>query len=287
MNAIPQRKKPPHDVTVMNRWLTQVAADSGVAAGRLRRSIGFMVLAGMLGQARHADGSSPLFLVKGGVAMELRAGGGARATKDFDTALCGTISEVAEHLDPALRAGYQDFTATRTELVAVGDTGAVRCDAKIAYRGKSFITVQLEVAEAEAEMGTDVDFVTALSLDHIGITGPDVVACVAVRWQIAQKLHACTQIFPVGENHRFRDLLDLQLLGALVPNDEWIAVREACAAIFRGRDTHSWPPIVTVYPSWRDGYPALANEIGHQVIDADQAAALVHELISHIDQAIE
>jgi len=45
------------------------------------------------------------------------------------------------------------------------------------------------------------------------------VPCVAVRWQIAQKLHACTETFEVGENDRFRDLIDLPLLGG--PRGRW------------------------------------------------------------------
>ena len=52
----------------------------------LRRWLGFMIVAGMLDAARHADDGEPLFLVKGGVAMELRMNTGARAPKDLDTA---------------------------------------------------------------------------------------------------------------------------------------------------------------------------------------------------------
>ncbi|MBI1845280.1 MAG: nucleotidyl transferase AbiEii/AbiGii toxin family protein [Actinobacteria bacterium] len=106
-----------------------------MAAGRLRRWLGFMVVAAMLDEARHAEDGEPLFLVKGGVAMELRIDSGARATKDFDTAFRAGMEAVTDHLDPALRAGHGDFTATRTELEPVKDTGAARCEIKLAYRG--------------------------------------------------------------------------------------------------------------------------------------------------------
>lgn len=109
MADLPIKHKPPHNVNVLERWLGEASKQSGVAAGRLRRWLGFMVVAAMLDEARHADDGEPLFLVKGGVAMEMRVETGARATKDFDTAFRESMEAVTDHLDPALRAGYGDF----------------------------------------------------------------------------------------------------------------------------------------------------------------------------------
>lgn len=58
-----------------------------------------MIVAGMLETARRADDGEPLFLVKGGVAMELRMDAGARATKDLDTAFRESIDAITAHLD--------------------------------------------------------------------------------------------------------------------------------------------------------------------------------------------
>lgn len=135
MAEFPTKDKPPFNVSVLERWLNEASQQTGIAAGRLRRWLGFMIVAAMLDQARHADDGEPLFLVKGGVAMELRVDSGARATKDLDTAFRESMDAVSDHLDPALRAGHGDFTATRTELEPVRDTGAIRCDIKLAYRG--------------------------------------------------------------------------------------------------------------------------------------------------------
>ncbi len=131
-------------MSVLERWLTEASKQSGVAAGRLRRWLGFMVVPAMLDEARHADDGEPLFLIKGGVAMELRVDTGTRATKDLDTAFRASMEAVADHLDPALCAGHGDFTATRTELEPVKDTGSVRCDIKLAYRGKPRPAAQLD-----------------------------------------------------------------------------------------------------------------------------------------------
>lgn len=165
------------------------------------------------------------------------------------------------------------------------DTGALRCDIKLAYRGRSVITVQLEVAAAEAGMGDELDRVSAKSLGHVGLTGPDTVPCVAVRWQVAQKLHACTEVPAMGENDRFRDLIDLQLLAGLVDEQRWPDVRIACIAVFEGRAKHTWPPDVTIHGSWEAGYRALAEETAFHVGNVRDAADAVRQLIARIDKA--
>ena len=285
MSDLPIKDKPPHNVSVLERWLGEASKHSGLAVSRLRAWLGFMIVAAMLDKARHAGDGEPLFLVKGGVAMELRIASRARATKDFDLAFRHSTDVVAHHLDPALRAGHGDFTATRTEIEPIKDTGAVRCEIKLAYRGRPAMTVKVEVAEVEGAMGFDIDHVPAKSLDHVGLTGPDTVACIAVRWQIAQKLHACTEQLDNGENDRFRDLLDLQLLGDLVDDDEWRDVRAACVEVFEGRAKQAWPPQVTVYHSWEAGYRSLATETGFSVVDVQQAADAVRQLITRLQHA--
>ena len=285
MTGLPARNKPPHNANVLGRWLTESADHSGIAAGRLRRWLGFMIVAAMLDHARHSDDGAPLFLIKGGVAMELRVGGSARATRDLDAALRAAISELAEHLDPALRAGFGDFGATRTELEPIRDTGAVRCDIKITYRHRPVVTVPVEIAEVEASMGSEVDHVPARPLGDLGIEGPESVPCIAIRWQIAQKLHACTERLDNVSNDRFRDLLDLQLLSNLVDDAGWPAVRVACVEVFQSRESHPWPPTLTIPDDWVDGYRALALDAGFTVVDVDQAAAAVRAIVDRIDQA--
>lgn len=284
MNDLPARNKPPHNVNVLGRWLTESANHSGMTAGRLRRWLGFMVVAAMLDRARRDDGE-PMFLIKGGVAMDLRIGRSARATRDLEAALRTAISELAEHLDPALRAGFGDFGATRTELKPIRDTGAVRCDIKLTYRNRPVVTVPVEVAEIEASMGSEVDRVPVRPLSDLGIEGPRSVPCIPVRWQIAQKLHACTERHDDLVNDRFRDLLDLQLLASLVDDVDWAAVRVACVEVFESRASHAWPPTLTVPDDWADGYRALAIDTGLPVVEVDQAAAAVRTIVDRIDRA--
>ena len=99
--------------------------------------------------------------------MELRLGLRARATKDFDATFRRAVLNMVEHLDNALRRGHGDFTATRTELEPIADTGAQRIDIKLAYRGRSWATVQLEIAVAEGQAGREIDRLPGKPLDAL------------------------------------------------------------------------------------------------------------------------
>jgi hypothetical protein len=63
------------------------------------------------------------------------------------------------------------------------------------------------------------------------------------------------------------------------------AVREACLEIFELRDTHTWPPQVTVYPSWAAGFAAMAADVRFYTDDVDVAAEALREFIAEIDAA--
>jgi hypothetical protein len=278
---IPQRK-PPFNVQVLQRWVGELARAQGIAPGRVQRWITFMVLAAMLDHARD-ENEDPVFVLKGGAAMELRLGLRARATKDYDTAYREAIETMLERLDLALRHGFADFTATRTEPERIADIGAQRLGIKLSYRGRSWGTVQLEVAAAEGEAGREIDRVPGKPLDALGIDAPVEVPCVSIRYQMAQKLHACTEVPADGRgNDRFRDLIDLLLLEELVEDGEWAAVRDACEEIFRLRAKHPWPPTVNIFDTWPDPYRALAAELAFPLAQVDEAADAVQKMIDRI-----
>ncbi len=162
----------------------------------------------------------------------------------------------------------------------------MRTDIRLAYKGRPWGTVQLEIAPAEGQAGQEIDRVPARPLDPVQIEGPERIACVSVRYQIAQKIHACTEVFTEGrENDRFRDLIDLPLLRELLAEDELPAVRAACVEIFALRAKHAWPPRVTVYAAWAQGFAAMAAELGFYTDDVAVAADALRAFIVDIDAA--
>lgn len=98
-------RRQPHNVRVLQRWVGELAREQGLAPARVQRWISFMVVAAMLDHARD-ENEDPLFVLKGGAAMELRLGLRARATKDYHTAYREAIDGMLARLDAALHQGF-------------------------------------------------------------------------------------------------------------------------------------------------------------------------------------
>ena len=254
-----------------------LSVDEGIAADRLRRWVSTMILLGALGRV---GDDAHRFLLKGGVAMELRLRLRARATKDIDIIVIpDRNADILEVLQDALDEPYLDFAFRLTDSRPIERTPAQRMSVKMTYRGKSWATLQLEASGPEA--GSDeTEQIGAFSLTQLGLDGPDEVACQSLRYQIATKLHAVTERFDDRENDRFRDLIDLLLLRDLEPDLTPLA--EACRDVFTSRGKQPWPPRLTVEPSWPDEYRALAFDLDFAVGDVTEAATLVQELIDQI-----
>ncbi|MEX0816865.1 MAG: nucleotidyl transferase AbiEii/AbiGii toxin family protein [Gaiellales bacterium] len=282
------RRQAPFSTKVIEKWVNDYAREEGVAVNRLQRWIWFMVILAVLDRVRDEEGD-PLFLLKGGAAMELRLGLEARATKDIDTVFRESMESMLERLDEALQEGWGDFSFERTRPEAIKDTRSLRLSIKLSYRGKRWGTVPLEVAPAEGRSGEDVETLDAIGIDQFGLDGPERVPCLGISYQIAQKIHACTAPPVEGKdvNPRFHDPMDLILLRDLVADDGWPAVRAACIDTFETRAVHAWPPELTVYASWPAAFAALAEDQGFEPPDVEEAAAQVREMIARIDAATE
>jgi len=242
-----------------------------------------MIVTAVLDRVRDQDGE-PIFLLKGGLAMELRMQLRARATGDYDAAFRARTEEIIDRLDEALSQSWNGFNLTRDAPEIIPNTKAVRVRLRLSYKGRSWGSVQLEMAPVEGEMGRELDRVKAMSLAPLQVPLPEEANCVSLRYQVAQKLHACTEVFDhARENDRFRDVMDILLVKDLLCDVDLAHVREACVDIFTVREKHTWPPCVTVYDSWRAPFAELAHENGFTPEDIDEAAADLRRLIAAID----
>jgi Nucleotidyl transferase AbiEii toxin, Type IV TA system len=277
--------RPPGNLQHLERLANAAAEKENLPPGRYRRWISTHIICAVLDRARDAD-NEPLFTLKGGAAMELRLGITARASKDLDAAFRERAELLLDALDDALSEDWAGFQLQRTAPEAIGQTNALRMSIRIAYKGRPWGTVRLEVAPAEGEAGQEIDRVPARPLDAVQLEGPERIACVSVRYQIAQKIHACTELFETGsDNDRFRDLIDIQLLRDLVSTDDMADLRAACAEIFELRDKQAWPPTVNTYPSWADAFEAMATEIDFPIREVEIAARQLRDFIAEIDAA--
>jgi hypothetical protein len=224
------------------------------------------------------------FLIKGGTAMELRLGLGARTTKDVDLVFRGDPRKMLDALEEAFATPYGEFSFRRKGPIEdIRDTGSRRLAMQAEFAGSSWQTLQLEVARPEADEPELVP--VAVSLADFKLNSPSVVACLSLRYQIAQKLHAVTERPEDRENLRFWDLIDLVFLREIQSGD-LVSVREACVQTFSTRSTHAWPPELDVPDFWRDPYVAAIEEIDRVLPASVEAAALVvREFIAEIDAA--
>lgn len=282
MSAAPKR---PKTINRLQRLITGWEGDSGLPVRRLNLRVASMMLAGAMARATDDDGS-PVFLTRGGVAMELRAGEKARGTRDVDFALRGNPSALVAHLDAAFAEDYEEFSFERDEPEPLELRPQVsRVRVKTSFRTKPFMTVIVEVAPVEAG-GEDSEHLPAHDLGAVGLDGPDAIPVLAMPWQIAQKLHAVTEppLRSDGENPRYWDLIDLQILQAMLSSG-LAPVKDACVRTFDVRAQQSWPPRVTVYPDWSERYAAMASSLDMPVTDVKEAVEVVHDFIRRIDEA--
>jgi hypothetical protein len=189
-----------------------------------------MALIGALDRVRADDG--PRFLVKGGVSIELRLGLRVRATKDVDLVFRGEGGEMLDGMEQAFEQPYAGFAFRRKGAAEeIRDTGSRRLEIMLSFAGREWQTLQLEIAKPEAD---EIELVpVAVGISDFGLDGPERVACLSLRHQIAQKLHAVTEQPPDRPNLRFWDLIDLILLGALL-DDDLTPVRDAATSNLRG-----------------------------------------------------
>jgi len=167
---------PPPSAGVLARYAQAYARELGVAEGRVRAWVAYMILAGMLERAAGAD--APRFIVKGGVALELRLRDRARATKDIDIVLRDIQANLADTLEQALTGeAYQGFSFRRKGQPLLLDNGAVNMEFAVTYRGQPWTSISVDIARAEAGE-SEVEWVEAIALtDAFGVTGPALLPC--------------------------------------------------------------------------------------------------------------
>jgi hypothetical protein len=278
MSAGPPSRSQPKTEKQLGRLVSKYAEASGLGVRRVRQRISAMAFLGALERVREED-STVRFLIKGGMACELRFQNQARTTRDLDALFHGSVEELLADLDTAFATPYSGFSFSHAPPEAVRETGAHRFDVKLTYEGRSWATLRVEVSAPEG-LAYEPESVPALSVSEFGLTGPTEVTCLSLRFQIAQKIHACTERFGNRENERVHDLIDLQLMEELI--EDYSRVKAACIEIFELRRTHTWPPTPTVESNWPDTYHQLAAELDFPTKDIAEAIARVQALISKI-----
>jgi len=238
--------------------LRQQSLRSGVPLVRMRKMIAFDRFLARLVQAQPGQ-----WVVKGGLALQLRMGQRARTTKDIDLLMLDQQREVYPRLREAGMLVLDDwfsFEVSHPALSATEDFGGDRYQLLSLLDGRRFEGFHLDVGIGDS-LVEPVDYLQTPSLLAFAGFSPTRVPCYPITQQIAEKLHACTRTFQTGGSSRVKDYVDILLLASMGPI-EGKRLREAMTATFAVRQTHPLPVEMPKPPSgWERPFQRLAVEV--------------------------
>jgi Nucleotidyl transferase AbiEii toxin, Type IV TA system len=278
----------PRGANEFQRLLQRHAADMGQLPQRVMHLVRVGAVCALLDNVRHGDGGH-LFIVKGGTAMQLRIGIEARATRDLDMVFRGRMESWLDQLDTAFdNQSWNGFTVARKSAprqITLSTPGyhPWRVPLQLRYEGRDFGSVAFEISIDESTAAHyELVAPEGIELAHFAIDPPCVIPCLDVVHQIAQKIHACTEVVE-GGNQRVRDIVDIWLLEALLQPGQLVDIRVAAVETFARRKQHTWPPAVATSPSWSTEYAALVSHLPGAPATSADAARYLRDFIRQID----
>lgn len=244
----------------------------------LRRRVGMALV--VVGQML------PEGAIKGGSAMALRYGRGTRFTQDLDAARVQPLALFRSDFEEALAAGWAGFTGRLIEKAAPRPSGVPTAyvmqpfDVKLDFRGRPWCTVKFELGHNEIGDADEPEYQLADDLarlfTEVGLEAPKPVRVMRADHQVAQKLHAVSEL----GSERVRDLVDLQLLDRGEDLDLH-QVNATCGRLFEYRRQQAWPPAIVTGDGWATLYEAAVEGID-VLPHVDAAVAWANELVERI-----
>lgn len=237
--------------------------EAGIDLERLRRRVIFERIVSRLHVADPGQ-----WVLKGGMALEVRLRDEARVTKDVDFGLrADGISE--EQLRERLIDAVGGARAEDWFALAVGpakqlaeDQGGQptwRMKIRAELAGKPFGSMQLDVSPRTRELDATEFLPLPNTLSFAGITTPS-VEVIDVHRHAAEKFHAMCRDFGDRDNTRVRDLVDLVIL---IEHEllESPLLANSVRSVWQERDAMRPQASLPSMPrSWEDSYERLAVE---------------------------
>lgn len=257
----------------LEQRLANTAANERTDLGRLRRRAVFERIL-----ARLTEPQERRWILKGGVALEIRLGNRARATKDLDLALVEHDTETHDVRDLLIEGlsidvgDYFTFQVGPPREIAPDQAGRPgwRFSVTANLAGRRFQEVRVEVVARTDEL-TNTEILEVPTAFQFADLPSVAVETVDRRQHFGEKLHALTRSYGDRPNTRVKDLPDLLILisDGLKPTRELVEVVEH---IFTVRGTHPMPTsIPDLPPAWARQYRDYALELDLDASDIDVA----------------
>jgi Nucleotidyl transferase AbiEii toxin, Type IV TA system len=265
--------------------LRERSSATGLQIDRLRRRV---LLERIVARLEYAEPGR--WVLKGGMALEVRLAERARLTKDIDLAFREDKADamlIGDRLASALTSDPHNdrfvFTSTDPELLQADGGGHVTWRVRVgcSLAGRPFGSVQLDISPRTHEV-TETDRVTLPnSLDFADIPNT-IMEIVELNRHAAEKFHGMTRDFGSRENSRVRDLVDLVILIDNELLDE-AKLRAAVLDVWQERN-QSLPPtgLPNLPESWPDRYRRLAEDHELDTTEFSEALQKVGDLWSLI-----
>ncbi|MGH2725096.1 MAG: nucleotidyl transferase AbiEii/AbiGii toxin family protein [Actinomycetota bacterium] len=269
--------------TALEARLATQAREEGIDLQRLRKRVVFERMLVRLEKAQPGR-----WVLKGGVALEVRLRERARATRDLDLALREDARDGDGVRDGLIEALIADpdgdgftFEVSPAQALRADTAGrpgwrfSVRCS----LAGRVFDQVRVDVVARLDETDRTERLPLPGSLSFAQIPTGD-VEVVSPAQHFAEKLHALTRTYGDRPSSRTRDLVDLAILieERLVTTE---AISPAVEGVFGSRGTHPVPVEIPDPPAgWKEDYAGMAEELDIDAKTIDDAMHLVRQFWS-------
>lgn len=270
-------------VALENRLLAR-SQDTGISLDRLRRRVLFERILARLQVAEPG-----LWVLKGGMALEVRLRDDARLTKDLDLGLRADLVDVVdleERLIGALSVELAGdrfvLTVSSVRRMAEDDGGRSTWRAQVSatLAGTMFGGLQIDVSARADELDSTDLMTIPNSMEFAGIESPQ-VEVVDLQRHVAEKFHGMLKVFDDRINTRVRDLIDLVLLderGLIHPALAAAAVR----AVWDERGDRLPAVLPELSGTWDKRYEQLASDLNLDARILPAAIAVVTTLWSEM-----
>lgn len=245
---------------------------SGVPLVRLRKMVAFDRFLARLMRAQPQQ-----WMLKGGLALQLRLGNRARTTKDIDVLLVTDHQDVHRLLSDAASLHIEDWF--RFEVAPPADSqperfGGLRLQTVCLLDSRLFERFHVDVGVGGPVLQPP-EHLSMPELLRFAEIHPVAVPCYPLAQQIAEKVHAYARPHPSGEGSRVKDLADILLMATMAGIHGPLLV-QATQITFDAWGTHPIPTRLPDPPSaWSAAFRKTATEVNltyRTLAEAGQAA---------------